>query len=127
MGFVAVESRKSEKLPIGTVAIDAAFSPVTKANFSVENMRVGDRTDYNRLRLTIETDGSITPSQALRKSARILQDFFAKVGAIEATESERIEKPLKKPAKKAGKTAKGKKAKEAEKEEKSEGGEETKA
>ena len=86
MGYVPVEVRKSEKLPIGVVALDAIFSPVVKANFSVENMRVGDRTDYNRLRLVIETDASITPSQALRKAARILQDYFTKIGSIEVTE-----------------------------------------
>ncbi len=85
LGYVPAEARKSEKLPIGVIALDAIFSPVVKANFSVENMRVGDRTDYHRLRLVIETDGSITPSQALRKASRILLDHFTKLGAIEVT------------------------------------------
>ncbi len=84
LGYVPAESRKMEKLSVGVVALDAIFSPVVKVNFVVENMRVEDRTDYNKLRLTIETDGSITPSQALRKAGRILQDHFAKVGNIEA-------------------------------------------
>src|SRR3989344_4923460 len=83
LGYVPAEARKSEKLPIGVIALDAIFSPVVKVNFTVENMRVGDRTDYNKLRVVIETDGSITPSQALRKSARILQDHFTKIGEIE--------------------------------------------
>ena len=90
LGYVPAESRKTEKLSIGTIALDAIFTPVVKVNFSVENMRIEDRTDYNRLRLLIETDESITPSQALRKSARILQDHFGKIGEIEATESKPV-------------------------------------
>ncbi len=86
LGYVPAEARKSEKLPIGVIALDAIFSPVVRVNFTVENMRVEDRTDYNRLRFIIETDSSITPSQALRKAGRILQDHFAKVGDIQATE-----------------------------------------
>ncbi|MEK7555117.1 MAG: DNA-directed RNA polymerase subunit alpha [Patescibacteria group bacterium] len=116
LGYVPAEARRSEKLPIGVIALDAIFSPVTKVNFDVENMRVGDRTDYNRLRITIETDGSITPSQALRKSARILQDFFTKIGAIEATEPVVIPLDDKKEGKKkrAAKKAKSKKGEETE-------------
>lgn len=105
LGYWPVEARKqAEKLPVGTIAIDALFSPVTKVNFIVENMRVGDRTDYNRLRLEIETDGTISPSSALRKSGHILKDHFEKVITIEANEFE-----VEKVAEKAG--AKSKKAK----------------
>lgn len=86
LGYVPVEARKTEKLPIGVVELDAVFSPVIRVNFSSENMRVGDRTDYNRLKLMIETDGSITPSSALRKAGRILADHFGKVGEIEVSE-----------------------------------------
>lgn len=102
LGFVAAESRKSEKLPIGTMALDAAFSPVIKANFSVENMRVGDRTDYNRLIISVTTDGSVTPSSALHKASNILKDHFEKISNIEVKELEaRSEaKSEKKPAKK---------------------------
>ena len=103
LGFVPVEARKSEKLPIGTVAIDAAFSPVIKANFSVENMRVGDRTDYNRLIISVTTDGSITPSSALHKASNILKDHFDKVSQIEVKEAEKVmpeESAAKKPVKK---------------------------
>lgn len=88
LGYVPVESQKSEQLPIGTVALDASFSPVVKANFSVENMRVADRTDYNRLIITVTTDGSITPSSALHKSANILKDHFDKISKIEVAEVE---------------------------------------
>lgn len=93
LGYVPAEARRAEKLPIGVIALDAIFSPVVKVNFTIENMRVGDRTDYNKLRLVIETDGSLMPSQALRKSARILQDHFTKIGEIEAKEPEPITIP----------------------------------
>lgn len=88
LGYLPVEARKSDKLPIGVIAIDALFSPVAKVNFTVENMRVGDRADYNRLRLVIETDGSITPSSALRKTSNILQDHFVKISGVEVKEVE---------------------------------------
>lgn len=100
LGFVPVEARKSEKLPIGTVALDASFSPVVKANFSVENMRVGDRTDYNRLIISVMTDGSITPSAALHKASNILKDHFDKISNIEVRVAETPAPEEEKPAKK---------------------------
>lgn len=75
-GFVPVEARKKVKLEIGLIAVDAAFLPLRKVNFEVENMRVGDRTDYNRLRLDIETDGSINPEEAFKKASEILVEQF---------------------------------------------------
>jgi len=104
LGFVPVEARRSEKLPIGSVALDASFSPVLKASFTVENMRVGDRTDYNRLRIVITTDGSITPSAALHKASNILKDHFEKASQIEVREVAAVPQQEKKTAKK--KTAK---------------------
>jgi len=92
LGYVTVEARKGDKLSIGEVALDAMFSPVVNVNFSVENMRVGDRTDYNRLRLDIKTDGSISPSAALRKASNILQDHFVKISQIEVREGESVKK-----------------------------------
>ncbi len=84
LGYVPVEMRKSEgRLPIGTIAVDAIFTPVERVNYTVEDMRVGDRTDYNRLRLEIFTDGTISPSSALHKAASILKDHFEKVGTLE--------------------------------------------
>lgn len=77
MGYISVEERTKEKVEIGTIALDAAFSPVRHVNYEVENMRVGDRTDYNRLRLTIETDGSITPREAFSQAAGILVEQFS--------------------------------------------------
>ncbi|MFA5098864.1 MAG: DNA-directed RNA polymerase subunit alpha [Candidatus Paceibacterota bacterium] len=87
-GYVSAEARKTEKLPIKTIAVDAIFSPVVKVNFSIENMRVGDRTDFNRLKIEIETDGSIYPSSALRKASNILKDHFEKMAEIEVMEDE---------------------------------------
>lgn len=86
LGYVPVEVRKFEKLPVGTIALDSLFSPVVKVNFSVENMRVGDRTDYNKLKLEIKTDGSITPSSALHKAGNILKDHFDKLSRVEVLE-----------------------------------------
>jgi len=87
MGYVASESRKAEgRLPIGTIAIDAIFTPVIKVNYTIDDMRVGDRTDYNRLRLEVTTNGTISPSSALHKAANILKDHFEKVGVVEVKE-----------------------------------------
>src|SRR5207253_9528511 len=88
-GDVPTEMRKSEgRLPIGVIAIDATFTPVTRVNYTVEDMRVGDRTDYNRLRLEVTTDGTVSPSSALHKAANILKDHFEKVGMVEVKEFE---------------------------------------
>lgn len=83
LGYWPVESRKQEKISIGTIAVDAIFTPVVNVNFEVENMRVGDRTDYNRLILTIETDGTISPSRALHKAANILKDHLEIISGVE--------------------------------------------
>ena len=77
LGYVPVEQRKKEKLPIGSIAVDAIFSPVKRVNYEVENMRVGNRTDFNRLKIDIKTDGSITPEEAFNKTAQILVDYFS--------------------------------------------------
>ena len=86
LGYSPVESRKAERLSIGTIAVDALFTPVERVDYSVENMRVGERTDYNRLRIEIETDGTISPSAALHKTANILKDHFDKVSAVQVQE-----------------------------------------
>lgn len=76
-GYVPVEARSKEKVDVGSIALDAAFSPVRHVHYEVENMRVGDRTDYNRLLLTIETDGSLEPHEAFLSAAEILTDQFS--------------------------------------------------
>lgn len=72
LGYVPREIHQRDKVEIGTIALDAVFTPIRRANYEVENMRVGDRTDYNRLRISIETDGTITPRAALEKSIEIM-------------------------------------------------------
>jgi DNA-directed RNA polymerase subunit alpha len=72
LGYVPREVHQKEKVDIGTIALDAVFTPIRRANYEVENMRVGDRTDYNRLRLFIETDGTLTPREALERSIEIM-------------------------------------------------------
>ena len=97
LGYSPAEARKSEKLPIGVIALDAFFSPVVSVNYNVEDMRVGDRTDYNRLRLEVETDGTVSASAALHKATSILKDHFEKVAAVEVKEAAPAEaKPAKK-------------------------------
>ncbi len=86
LGYEPVEVRKKERLPIGMIAIDSVFSPVVNVNFRIENMRVGERTDYNKVRLTLETDGTISPSSALHKAVNILADHFKKIGEIKVDE-----------------------------------------
>ncbi len=73
-GYVAAEHLKTEDAPVGTIFIDAFFSPVRKVNYVVTNSRVGQQTDYDRLSIEVWTDGSITPENALRGAAIILKD-----------------------------------------------------
>ncbi|HVU75818.1 MAG TPA: DNA-directed RNA polymerase subunit alpha [Candidatus Paceibacterota bacterium] len=68
LGYIPKEEHQKERVDIGTIALDAIFSPIRRANYEVENMRVGDRTDFNRLRILIETDGTIAPREALERS-----------------------------------------------------------
>ena len=72
LGYVPREVLEREKVEVGTLTLDAIFTPIRKVNYEVENMRVGDRTDYNRLRISIETDGTIAPKKALEESVSIL-------------------------------------------------------
>lgn len=72
LGYVAREVHQKDKVEIGTIAMDAVFTPIRRANYEVENMRVGDRTDYNRLRIMIETDGTMTPREALEQSIEVM-------------------------------------------------------
>ena len=68
LGYVPREVLTKDKVDIGTIALDATFTPIRRVNYEVENMRVGDRTDFNRLRILIETNGTIAPREALEQS-----------------------------------------------------------
>ena len=72
LGFVPKESHTKEKVDIGAIALDAIFTPIRRVNYEVENMRVGDRTDFNRLKLFIETDGTLEPRAALEKAIEVM-------------------------------------------------------
>ncbi|MFM2331034.1 MAG: hypothetical protein RLZZ26_541 [Candidatus Parcubacteria bacterium] len=85
LGYVAREVLTKEKVNIGTIALDATFTPIRRVNYEVENMRVGDRTDFNRLRILIETNGTITPREALEKSIEtMIHQLKAVIGFQEA-------------------------------------------
>jgi DNA-directed RNA polymerase subunit alpha len=85
LGYVPREVITKDKVDIGTIALDATFTPIRRCNYEVENMRVGDRTDFNRLRVLIETNGTITPREALEKSIEtMIHQLSAVVGFQEA-------------------------------------------
>lgn len=103
VGYMPVEQRQKDKLAIGAIAIDAIFSPIRMVNFTVDNVRVGQRIDYNRITLDIETDGSIEPEDALKKASEIIVKHFETIGSIELPEkndNESSEKQIKRTIKK---------------------------
>src|SRR3954468_21073000 len=74
VGYLSAE--RAESLPIGVISVDAIFTPVRKVNYWIESMRVGQMTNYDKLTIEIETDGTITPEEALSRSAEILVNQF---------------------------------------------------
>ncbi len=88
-GYVPGE-RTDEDEPIGTIRLDAIFTPIKRVNFTVTNARVGQRTDYDRLALEIWTDGSVTPREALTYAARVMRDQMAIFAGVEE-EVERVQ------------------------------------
>ena len=94
-GFCLAEGNKKPDQEIGTIAIDSIFSPVTRVNFLVENTRVGQRTDYEKLVLDVWTDGRIDPDEALKTAAAVLRrhlDVFVDYAGEETLEFEDTEK-----------------------------------
>ncbi len=79
-GYVPVEQREHEKLEIGMIAVDAIYSPVRSVNYEINNVRVGQITNYDELILTIETDGTINGKDAIDQASKILMDHFALFG-----------------------------------------------
>ncbi len=75
-GYVPAEEHKEEGQPLGLIAVDSTFSPVLRANYSVEDARVGQRTDYDRLILEVRTDGSTSPEDAVSLAARIVKEHL---------------------------------------------------
>ncbi len=95
MGYSSAEDRKEEKLEVGQIIIDSIFTPVKRVNFRVENMRVGKRTDYDRLFIQIETDKTISPEDALFQAVDIMQKHFGHLSSFEEEKKEVEEKPKK--------------------------------
>jgi len=93
LGYVAVEHQARREKEIGVIAIDAIYTPVERVNYTVENMRVGKRTDFDRITLEVLTDGSITPEEAFQRAVSIL------IGQFSALRSEAV---LQKEREKAG-------------------------
>ena len=118
VGYVPVESRERKDREISVIAIDAIYTPVKRVNYEIENMRVGKRTDYDKITLEVVTDGSISPTEAFEKSVMILVSQFSSLTEVEGgevpemksevheveeadTDTERAEKkPVKKAARK---------------------------
>lgn len=82
IGYELAKGREIKKMEIGAMPIDAVFTPMQRVSFKVESMRVGKRTDFDLLRLEIETDGTISPEDALKKAADILIEHFSVVAKI---------------------------------------------
>ena len=97
IGYEPKEYRKRKKSEIGVISLDAIFTPIKNVNFRVENMRVGERTDFDKLFLEIETDGTITPEKAFFDSCDILIKHF---NLINERKVESLEKPSPKTTKK---------------------------
>lgn len=86
-GYVSVEQRLKEKLAIGVIAVDAVFSPVRVVNFTIEDVRVGQRIDYNKIILEVITDGSLEPEEAVKQAAQVLTDHFTMIGQVPVPET----------------------------------------
>jgi DNA-directed RNA polymerase subunit alpha len=91
LGYVPREALKKERVEIGEISVDAIFSPVRRVNYEVENMRVGDRTDFNRLRISIETDGTIAPKVALERAIEIMITQLKAIVGFREEEVELVE------------------------------------
>jgi DNA-directed RNA polymerase subunit alpha len=89
-GYERSEEREKEKLPIGTIALDAIYAPITRVSYKIEDMRIGKRTDFNRVIMKIQTDGSIKPVDAFNRASSILEKHFAFLGKTKNTKKEKI-------------------------------------
>lgn len=102
LGYVPVEHQPKTVIEIGAIPLDSIFTPMKKVNFETENMRVGDRTDFNRLRLEVVTNGTISPEDALDYASNLLVEHFKIVGQFEKknAKAKAADKPNKKASRK---------------------------
>ena len=89
-GYVPIEEREGETKEIGVIAIDSVFTPLRAVGYRVEDVRVGQKTNYDKLTLTLETDGTIEPAEAVRQATQILLDHFNPVLNFEEGKRKRI-------------------------------------
>ncbi len=83
IGYVPVEQQEREKKEVGVIAMDAIFTPVRRVNYTIDNMRVGKRTDFEKINLEISTDGTLSPEEAYFKAVEILVNQFSAITSIE--------------------------------------------
>jgi DNA-directed RNA polymerase subunit alpha len=88
LGYVAKDDLQQDRVDIGSIALDASFSPIRRVNYEVDKMRVGDRTDFNLLRIFIETDGTISPREVLDRSIRIMIDQLKAIVGFQEEEED---------------------------------------
>jgi DNA-directed RNA polymerase subunit alpha len=81
-GYRSAERNKKKDMPLGVIPVDADFSPVKVVNYAVEDTRVGERTDYDKLVMDIETNGGVRPQEALQRSAQILIEHYQLLGGV---------------------------------------------
>ena len=100
LGFIPKEVFQKDKVDVGTIAVDAIFTPIRRVSYEVENMRVGDKTNHNRLRIAIETDGTLSARDALSRSIEIMInqlkaiiDFKEPEEVVEEEKNEEDKKP----------------------------------
>jgi DNA-directed RNA polymerase subunit alpha len=91
IGYVPVEQQERGEKEIGVIAVDAIYTPIKRVNYDVANMRVGKKTDYERITLEISTDGSIEPKEAFSKAVKILVDQFSVFMDVEKEEEKKEE------------------------------------
>lgn len=92
LGYVPRESAKKENLEVGTIVLDAIFTPIKRINYTIQNTRVGERTDYDKLVFTIETDGTISPEKAFEYAAKKVTEYFKVLSEFEDIKEVVLEK-----------------------------------
>jgi DNA-directed RNA polymerase subunit alpha len=91
LGFVSKEVHQKTKTSVGTIAVDAIFTPIRRVAYEVENMRVGDKTNHNRLRMNIDTDGTISPKEALFNAIMIMINQLQSIVGFDKASNEKLE------------------------------------
>jgi DNA-directed RNA polymerase subunit alpha len=102
-GYITVEQREKERLDLGVIAIDAIYTPIKNVNFTVEHVRVGQMTNYDKVIISIRTDGTVTPTTAFRDAVQILLEHFQHLMESLPADAVIPEKTEAKPKKKAKK------------------------